>query len=95
MQDKILEIIVVLLTGGNILQFFTAWKNRKSDTKSADARATTELADSLKITGEVYTFLTEITKRELSEMATKIEKLEGIVEEYKRKCGECNLTKKK
>ena len=87
-----LEQILSLLTaffGGSVVSGVVIWKTRKAMVKSADAKATTDMADSLKLTGEVYTFLTEITKRELSEMAVKLQKVEEQLEEYKRKCGQC------
>lgn len=94
-----LESILAILTaffGGSILSGIIVWKTRKAMVRSADAKATTDVAESLKLTGEVYTFLTEITKKELKEMSDEIQKVKKEFADYRKECGECpNSNKKK
>lgn len=94
-----IEIILSLITaffGGSVVSGIIVWKTRKAMVKSADAKATTDVAESLKLTGEVYTFLTAITKQELQEMRDEIKKVKKDFADYRRECGDCpNSTKKK
>ena len=85
--DFLFQFLTMLFGGTSIISSVIAWQNRKSNLKSAEA-------DSLKLTGEVYTLLTAITKNELAEMTLKLEKLEAQLEEYKRKCGQCIVKSK-
>jgi hypothetical protein len=93
--DLLFQLLTLLFGGTTVLSVADAWNSRKAKERSERAKATSDEADSIKATGEIYAYLTEITRRELSTMAEKIEKLETIVEEYKLKCGECALNKKK
>lgn len=106
-----LETILSISTaffGGSILSGIIVWKTRKAVVKSADAKATTDVADSLKATGEIYNMLTEITRSELLEMNKQIASLKNVASvqdveistlkktlyDYEIRCGDCLKPKK-
>jgi tyrosyl-tRNA synthetase len=96
MPDIVYQILVIILGGANGVQFYSQWKNRNAASKSADAIAVTDEANSLKVTAEVFTLLTEITKNQVSEIRAQlgtqkeeINMLHKLISEYERRCSTC------
>jgi hypothetical protein len=88
------EIATLLLGGGNVFQFYLSWQSRKSTIKGNEADATAKIA-------ALYTTLTEQmanenarTQKIIEEQNAKIEKLEILVLDYKKKCGNCKILNK-
>lgn len=99
--DYLFQFLTMLLGGTNIVTAVIVWQSRKSNAKITEA-------DSLLKTGEVFTFLTNITKVQLAEMNTQIDKLKNVIgsqdleiatlkkvqKEYELRCGDCIKPKK-
>lgn len=103
MTNHIFEFLTMIFGGSSIITGVMLWQTRRSNVKSADAKATSDVGESLKVTGEVYTFLTAITKNELQEMSFQIQSLKNVansqdieistlkktLKDYELRCGSC------
>jgi hypothetical protein len=99
--DYIFQISTIIFGSTSILSGIVLWQSRKATIRLSEA-------DSLIRTGEVYKFLTDITKAELAEMNEQINRLKNIIstqdieisklkllqKEYELKCGDCLKTNK-
>jgi hypothetical protein len=89
----IIEIITMLLGGGNIFQFYLSWQSRKSNVKGTEADAMAKMQDVY----DKFTLQSDVRFDKMQEVidkqADEIKGLKKLVIDYKNKCENCKNSK--
>ena len=83
-----LSLAGMIFGSGGFVALYIAIKTRKSEVKKAEASA-------LETIQAVYDKFVSDTEKKFDELKKEIERLEGVVEDYKARCGQCSNFRQK
>lgn len=88
MTALIYQVLLGLFGGTSAIQFYLSWKTRSSNVKKEESLAIIEQANSISKAGDIYSYLTSITEKELEKMNKKIDAQDIVIERQNKTIGE-------